>query len=359
MLQTPQNPWRKIRRIAVTMGDPCGVGPEIIVKAWQDSRLFRGILPVVLGDERALRRAIHLLKSPLRLELIGDPGELPRENPSNHLFLHPTSHLEDKDIPYGNPSENACRATIENIRMATRWTMDEKTDALCTCPVNKGALHRSGFSFPGHTEFIQSLTRSPHVVMMLAGSKLRVSLVTVHESLARVPALITEALVSKTVLITAEALKRDFGIPFPRIAVAGLNPHAGENARFGREELEIIGPALQRLEQASFLVSGPHPPDTVFYRAFQGDFDAVVAMYHDQGLIPLKLVHFEDGVNISLGLPVIRTSVDHGTAYDISGTGRASPVSLTAAIELAAQMSANRNRAKASHPDPPPRNDTA
>ncbi len=347
MLEESHESWRKKQRIGVTMGDPCGVGPEIIVGAWQNPRLFHGCLPVVLGDEAALRRAMRLLKSTLRLELIQDPSEFPAHNHPGHLFLCPTSRLGEEDIAYGNPSERTCRAVIENIRMATQWALDHKIDALCTCPVNKSALHRCGFPFPGHTEYVQSLTGSPHVVMMLAGARLRVSLVTVHEPLSRVPSLLTRDLITKTVLITAEGLRRDFGLNFPRIAVAGLNPHAGENARFGREELEIIKPSLQSLGETSFHVSGPHPPDTVFYRAFQGDFDAVVAMYHDQGLIPLKLVHFEDGVNITLGLPVIRTSVDHGTAYDIAGTGRASPLSLKAAMELAAQMALNRKRTKA------------
>lgn len=330
--------------IAVTMGDPCGVGPEIIVKAWQDHATFSQARPVVLGDEGALQRALDLLRSSLQLRQIGGSEELPEENPPGRLFFCTTSQLDASDIPYGNPSAEACRAIIENIRLATQWTLEQKADAICTCPVNKSVLHCNGFNFPGHTEFIQHLSGAPHVVMMLAGSKLRVALVTIHEPLSRVPTLLTLESVRKTILITAEGLHRDLGIPVPRIAVAGLNPHAGENGRFGREELDIIRPAVESLQGAFFEVSGPHPPDTVFHRAFHGGFDAVVAMYHDQGLIPLKLVHFEDGVNISLGLPIVRTSVDHGTAYDLAGTGRATPSSLKAAIQMAARMAKNRRR---------------
>ncbi len=330
-------------KLAVTMGDPCGVGPEIIVKAWESGR-FHGVTPVVLGDERPLRRAMALLRSSLKLKVARDAGDLAMDNPEGLLLLYPTSQLDESDIPCGNPSEKTCRAVMENIRLATHWAMEQKVHAVCTCPINKAALHRHGFHFPGHTEFIQHLTGSPQVVMMLAGSKLRVALVTIHEPLCRVPSLLTTERIRQTILVTAEALQRDFGIPNPHIAVAGLNPHAGENGRFGREELEIIEPALEALQGRSFRLSGPHPPDTVFYRAFSGSFHAVVAMYHDQGLIPLKLVHFEDGVNISLGLPIIRTSVDHGTAYDIAGSGRANPASLRAAIQLGTQMIVNRNR---------------
>ena len=201
---------------------------------------------------------------------------------------------------------------------------------------NKEQLHRHGFPFPGHTEFLRELTGAEDVVMMLAGPSLKVALATIHESLADVPGLLTKELLHKVIRITVESMLRDFGMKSPRIAVAGLNPHAGEAGKFGREEIEVIRPVIEQFEteieemgrhKTGFYprISGPWPPDTVFHRAVMDEFDAVVAMYHDQGLIPVKLAHFNDAVNVSLGLPIVRTSVDHGTAYDIAGTGTADP----------------------------------
>jgi 4-hydroxythreonine-4-phosphate dehydrogenase len=215
-------------------------------------------------------------------------------------------------------------------------------DAICTCPIHKANLHRHGFGFPGHTEFLRDLTTARRVVMMLAGPRLRVSLVTIHEALNRVPGLITPEGLAETIRITGESLVRDFGLPAPRIAVAALNPHAGEDGRFGTEERDVIEPTVKGLSGAGWSVHGPFSADTLFFRAFQGEFDAVVAMYHDQGLIPVKLAHFHEAVNVTLGLPIIRTSVDHGTAYDIAGTGTAHAGSLEAAVELAARMARHR-----------------
>ncbi len=182
------------------------------------------------------------------------------------------------------------------------------------------------------------------MVMMLAGPRLRVSLATIHHAIADVPWLLNREVLSTTIRITAEALVRDFGMQSARIGVAALNPHAGEEGKFGREEIDLIGPAVESFKDGLCSISGPHPPDTVFRRAYEGELDAVVAMYHDQGLIPIKLVHFHEAVNISLGLPIIRTSVDHGTAYDLAGTGKAHPGSLQAALRLASSMASNRRR---------------
>ncbi len=321
-------PERGKARIAVTMGDPSGVGPEIIVKALAAPETARTCEPVIVGDPLALRRAMDLLgKSPSDLA---------------EFRLIDTVSLSTSDIAFGSPSGAACRAVVSYIETAVRMAMAGEVDAVCTCPIHKGNLNRHGFSFPGHTEFLQSLTGSEDVVMMLAGPRLRVTLVTIHEALSAVPGLLTPERIQKTIRITGESLLRDFGLDRPRLAVAGLNPHSGEGGLFGREELEVIQPVVDSFQGSTYGVSGPHPPDTLFHRAYNGEFDVVVCMYHDQGLIPIKLVHFENAVNVSLGLPIIRTSVDHGTAYDIAGTGKADPGSLLEAIRLAASMARNR-----------------
>ena len=256
--------------------------------------------------------------------------------------------LSPEDIEFGKPSPAACEMAVSSIRTAVGLAGAGLADAVCTCPINKEQLHRQGFPFPGHTEFLRELTGAEDVVMMLAGPKLRVALATIHVPLADVPGLVTEELLRKVVRITAESMSLDFGIKSPRIAVAGLNPHSGEAGKFGREEIEVIRPVIEELvgHKSGFYarISGPWPPDTVFYRALSGEFDAVVAMYHDQGLIAVKLAHFNEAVNVSLGLPIVRTSVDHGTAYDIAGTGTAHPGSLVEAVNLAASIARNRER---------------
>jgi len=205
-------------------------------------------------------------------------------------------------------------------------------------------MHAAGFLFQGHTELLAEETKAPDYVMMLAGSRLRVCLVTIHVPLAQVSNSLTTEAVLKTILITEQALRDSFGISKPTLAVAGLNPHGGEKGLFGDEELRIISPAVQQAAQAGVHVSGPHPADTLFYWALKDRWDAVIAMYHDQGLIPFKMVHFSDGVNTTLGLPIVRTSVDHGTAYDIAGSGQADPGSLLAAIDMAAHQVRQRAR---------------
>jgi 4-hydroxythreonine-4-phosphate dehydrogenase len=217
---------------------------------------------------------------------------------------------------------------------------------MVTCPISKVLMHQAGYRYDGHTQLIAHLMKTDDYVMMLAGKALRVALVTIHCALKDVPGILNEDLVYGTIKITARALREDFGLKKPRLAVAALNPHAGEAGMFGSEEKEIISPALVRAGKEGFKVTGPLPADTLFYKAAGGQFDAVVAMYHDQGLIPLKLLHFSDAVNVTLGLPIIRTSVDHGTAYDIAGTGEADPSSLKAAIRMAAEMAGNRAKVK-------------
>ncbi len=347
------------------MGDPCGVGPEIIVKAF-DSPGFAGeCSALVIGDSLPLERAIKLLGSsavvlPITGQTLKSIGSGASGSAAGVIPLLSADRdessvrgLTQADIEFGKPTPAACETAVSCIRAAAKLACAGSVDAVCTCPINKEQLHRHGFPFPGHTEFLQELTGAEYVVMMLAGPTLRVALATIHESLARVPGLLTKELLRKVIHITLDSMLRDFGMRSPRIAVAGLNPHAGEAGKFGREEIEVIRPVIEQFEAEIEetgkhktglypRISGPWPPDTVFHRAVTGEFDAVVAMYHDQGLIPVKLVHFSEAVNVSLGLPIVRTSVDHGTAYDIAGKGLADPGSLMEAVSLAAFIARNR-----------------
>jgi 4-hydroxythreonine-4-phosphate dehydrogenase len=351
--------------VAITMGDPCGVGPEIIVKAFDSPRFAGECSALVVGERLPLERAIKLLGS--SAEILPITGQMLKSLRSGALRAwagviplfsaaqdeSPATGLTPADIEFGKPTPAACEAAVSCIRTAAGLACAGSVDAVCTCPINKEQLHRHGFPFPGHTEFLRELTGAEDVVMMLAGPSLKVALATIHESLADVPGLLTKELLHKVIRITVESMLRDFGMKSPRIAVAGLNPHAGEAGKFGREEIEVIRPVIEQFEaeieemgrhKSGFYprISGPWPPDTVFHRAVADEFDAVVAMYHDQGLIPVKLAHFNDAVNVSLGLPIVRTSVDHGTAYDIAGTGTAEPGSLMAAVSLAAAIARNR-----------------
>lgn len=317
--------------VALTCGEPSGVGPEIAVRARQ-----------VLGAR-------------LPFFLIGDPGHLP---PGSRwrAIAHPAQALDTDraDLPVlphpfpeparpGQPAPANAAAVIAVIERAARLVMDGTAAALCTLPIAKKALKDgAGFAFPGHTEFLAHLAGVPDVVMMLACAGLRAVPVTIHEPLARVPALLTPGLLDRTIRITHAALMADFGIAAPRIAVAGLNPHAGEGGAMGREEIEVIAPVLQHLSAQGFDLTGPLPADTMFHPAARARYDAAICMYHDQALIPVKTIDFAGGVNVTLGLPFVRTSPDHGTAFDIAGQGRADPTSLIAALELAAHMAAKR-----------------
>jgi len=327
--------------LAVTMGCPASIGPEIIV------RLFAGQLEkdeglsrcVIIGDLAVLRQAAADLGIALRAES-WRPGQSLQKN--TLPVLCPDHPLPGK-VTWGQPGLDTARAMISYIETAARGCMDKQFSGMVTCPISKEGLKRAGSPFPGHTEMLAHLTGTERFRMMLAGDRLRVVLVTIHEPLARVAALLSSERIQDCIAMTSQALERDFGISNPRIAVAGLNPHCGENGMFGNEEQEIIAPAVTSWRGPG-QVSGPWPPDTVFYQAMRGKYDAVVCMYHDQGLIPFKLLHFQDGVNVTLGLPIVRTSVDHGTAYDIAGQGIADTDSLKSAILLADMISHNRQQ---------------
>ena len=326
--------------IAITMGDPTGVGPEIIVKALSHKRTFRFCRPLVLGDGNIMARAIKLLKAALKINEIEHVEEGTYEHGTLNLIN--LSDINVDDAYYGMPTESCGKAMVSYIEKAVRLVLDDRIDAITTAPISKKALSDAGYSYPGHTELLAELTGSQEYLMMLAGERLKVTLVTIHCGLKEIFSLLTTEKILAAIKITQNALTKFFGEKKPKIAVAALNPHAGEGGLFGKEEEGIILPAVREAQRLGIAVEGPMPPDTLFYHAAQGTYSAVVSMYHDQGLIPLKLLHFEDAVNITLGLPIIRTSVDHGTAYDIAGTGKANPSSLLNALKLAASMAVQR-----------------
>ena len=325
--------------LGITMGDPAGVGPEIILKALSDTEIFDFCRPLIIGDPGAFSAPDGTPGSPNIREISsiaessGQPGT---------LELIAVTHLDPRLITPGRPSVEGGKSMVESIIRAVDLVKKGSLDGVVTCPINKHLMHQAGFKYDGHTQLLAHLTDCKEVVMMLAGDKLRVALVTIHCALKDVPCAIDMEAILRTLSITSDAMRRDFGIQNPRLAVAALNPHAGEEGLFGSEEELVISPAIKTAVEKGINAQGPFPADTLFYKAVSGQFDAVVCMYHDQGLIPLKLLHFSDGVNITLGLPIVRTSVDHGTAYDIAGKGIADASSLKAAIRTAADMARNR-----------------
>ncbi len=327
--------------IGVTMGDPCGVGPEIIVKALADPRVRTRCVPLVIGDCSALERATRICGAALPLRVIESVEEA-RLVEDGTIPLLQLTRLGEEDQVYGHPSPAAGAAVYDYISSATRLCLEGRLAAMVTAPISKEAMNRAGYHYPGHTELLAELCGTDSSVMMLAGELLRVSLVTIHEALRDVPSLISVERVLTTIRVTRDGLRLLTGKEHPRLAVLALNPHCGEGGLFGDEEARVIAPAIRAAQAEGIDARGPLSADTLFHFARQGDYDGVVAMYHDQGLIPLKLLHFDDGVNITLGLPIIRTSVDHGTAYDLAGTGRASSRSMLAAIVMALDMAARR-----------------
>ncbi|HPD14759.1 MAG TPA: 4-hydroxythreonine-4-phosphate dehydrogenase PdxA [Planctomycetota bacterium] len=332
--------------IAVTMGDPAGIGPEVVVKALADERVRAVCRPIVFGDEAALREAARRLG--LRADWLTIESDVRGVARRPYLDGLPasasTAVLDLGDCPpgllfAGKPTRDGGCASLRYVEQAAAAVRDGHADALATAPIHKQAIVMAGSPFAGHTDLLGHLLGVEHPVMMLVGGPLRVALVTHHIALADVPdAISTEAIVA-TASVVDDSLRSLFAIPEPRLAVCGLNPHASDGSRFGTEELRLIEPAVVRLRRAGIHARGPVPPDTCFHRAVNGrEFDAVICMYHDQGLIPLKLLAFDTGVNVTLGLPILRTSADHGTAYDIAGRGTASPNSMIEAILLAASM---------------------
>ncbi len=332
--------------LVITMGDPTGVGPEIIVKAALTGGFDDIGRPlVVAGDLAVLQRAADVCgckfasRSGSRVPLATDEISLG----SYPLPIRTCSRLDLSRQKYGQPGEASGRAMADYIAWACDACLAGDAAGMVTAPINKQALQAAGIDFPGHTELLAERCRVDEVVMMLSGERLRVCMVTTHCALREVPQRLSTERILTTIRIAATALQNQFGIVRPRLAVLALNPHAGEGGLFGDEEQRFILPAIEAARTEGIAASGPHSADTLFWFAIQGEYDAVVCMYHDQGLIPLKLLHFEDAVNVTLGLPIVRTSVDHGTAYDLAGTGQASSASLVAAVRMAVQMASKSN----------------
>ena len=305
--------------ILLTMGEPAGIGPEVARAAFDQLGGRVGKRPLKLvGDEAVFAGyAPHVIATKAKVAAV--PGK-------------------------PDPANNA--AVIEAIEIAVKACLAGEAAALVTAPIHKAVLMQTGFPFAGHTEFLGALTGARLAVMMLASDALRVVPLTIHTPLAKVPAAVTKEAILQTARITLEALKRDFGVAEPRLAVAGLNPHAGEDGKLGPEDNDVIAPAVALLRAEGHRVRGPLSADTLFHEEARKSYDAVLTMYHDQGLIPIKTLSFWDGVNVTLGLPIIRTSPDHGTAFDIAGTGKADVRSMIAAIRMAAAMADARANAR-------------
>ena len=339
---TPRPPVQPLAHtLALSLGDPAGIGPEIVVKAWRALR-NEAVPFFVVGDAQALASAPG---GGAPVQAISGPDEAAAAFPEALPVL---------DIPLrapvvaGKPDPGAADAVIRWIETAVGLALSGTAGGVVTAPIAKAPLYAAGFRFPGHTEFLGELTaatrhdgaRGP--VMMLTAGDLRTTLVTVHEPLAKVPAALTIEGIVNTGLVTAQAMRRDFGIAAPRIAVAGLNPHAGESGTIGQEETRVVTPAVRALRDLGVDARGPYPADSLFPAEVRATYDAAVCLYHDQALIPVKMLDFWGGVNVTLGLPIVRTSPDHGTAFDIAGRGIARPDSLIAAIRLAAEIAGRR-----------------
>ena len=324
--------------IALTMGDPAGIGPEVVAKAACHD-LAEFCVPVVMGDTGRLARAAEMAGVRVSFERVADPREATAASGRMAVLQVGTVPA---DLPFGQLLAAAGEAAYQYIAQAARLAVAGSVDAICTAPINKEALHAAGHRYPGHTELLADLTGTPEVSMMLTARNLRVIHVTTHVGLLDAVARIEPGLVYRTIRRGHDTLVAA-GLARPTIAVCGINPHAGEHGLFGRGEEEAkVTPAVERARAEGIAVHGPLPADTVFFRAGRGDFDLVVAMYHDQGHGPVKVLGLESGVNVTVGLPVIRTSVDHGTAFDIAGTGAADERSLLEALRQAAELATQR-----------------
>ena len=325
------------RPLAVSLGDPAGIGPEVVGKCWDHRDRF-GLPPfVAIGDPRSLAAVwdgpIATIDDPVEADSAFDVG----------LPILPIGSLE-KAIP-GHPDVAGAHCSLDALELAVGLARSGSAAAVVTGPVSKQQLYAIGFAHPGQTEFVaERCGVSPaNVAMMLAGPSLRTVPATTHVPIHRVSSMLSSSLIENRGRAALRGLQRNFGISDPRLAISGLNPHAGEGGALGREEIELIIPAIESLRAEGWRVTGPHPADTMFHTAARGQYDAALCMYHDQALIPLKALHFEDGVNITLGLPIVRTAPDHGTAFDIAGQDRADPRAMAAAIAMAAECASHRS----------------
>jgi 4-hydroxythreonine-4-phosphate dehydrogenase len=320
--------------IAVTMGDPAGIGPEIVARTFADPGFGDENRAFVIGDPAILERAIRLLDFPLVVKEISEPEDAAFDPGTVDVLA--VGEVPN-DLPFGVLDARAGDAAFRYVERATGLASEGRVGAIATAPLNKEAMHLAGHRYPGHTEILADLTGTEDYAMMLVTDELKVIHVSTHVSLREAIHRVQPER-ELAVIRLAHASMRRLGVENPKVAVAGLNPHAGENGLFGAEDAERIAPAVRAAQRDGIDASGPWPPDTVFLAARRGRFDAVVVQYHDQGHIPIKLLGFDTGVNVTIGLPFFRTSVDHGTAFDIAGTGEADPASLKAALALAAEL---------------------
>ena len=328
--------------IAVTMGDPAGIGPEIIARTFDEGAFRNHNRAIVVGDAGVLERAARLLDLALRANVVAEPEDA-RFEPGSVDVISETELPED--LPFGELDARAGDAAFRYVERATRLASEGRVGAIATAPLNKEAMHLAGHKYPGHTEILAELTNTKDYAMMLVTDELKVIHVSTHVSLREAIERARPERELAVIRLAHESLQR-LGVESPRVAVAGLNPHAGENGLFGTEDAEQIAPAVAAALEEGIDATGPHPPDTVMMRARTGAYDIVVVQYHDQGHIPIKLMGFDTGVNVTVGLPFFRTSVDHGTAFDIAGTGKADPVSLRAALDLARRLAGSEERAE-------------
>ncbi len=321
--------------LAITLGDPAGIGPEVVLKALAHDEVYERSRPLVVGDRRILERAAGWLGQSVDFDVIADPTA--GAYTPGRVTLLDLENAPTEQIPVGAVSATGGAAAVEYVFRACDLAMAGAVDAVVTAPLNKAAMNLAGFGYAGHTELLTERTGAERVSMLLIGPNLRIVHVSTHVGLEEAIARVTPERVEAVIQLAHDACGA-LGIAHPRIAVAGLNPHASEGGLFGDEEAARIEPAIRAARARGLDVSDPQPPDTVFLRATKGAYDIVVAQYHDQGHIPMKLLAFDSGVNVSYGLPIIRTSVDHGTAFDIAGQGIASESSMLAAIDVAVQM---------------------
>jgi 4-hydroxythreonine-4-phosphate dehydrogenase len=322
--------------LAVSLGDPAGIGPEVIAKCWDNRDRFELSPFVAIGDPRSVRAVWDG-----QIATIDDPREADSAFDLGLPLIQIPSPEEDRP---GHPSVAGAHCSLDALEIAVGLARSGSASAVVTGPVSKGQLYSIGFRHPGQTEFVAERCgiAAANVVMMLAGPTLRTVPVTTHIALRDVPDALSSGLIESRARTTLRGLQRNFGIAEPRLAITGLNPHAGEGGLLGLAEVEVIEPAIASLRAEGWRVSGPHPADTLFHETARARFDAALCMYHDQALIPVKALHFVDAVNITLGLPIIRTAPDHGTAFDIAGQDQADPRPMAAALRLAAQCAANR-----------------
>lgn len=333
--------------LGITMGDPAGIGPEVIAKALAGRQLQRLCFPLVIGSYPVMERTVKALR--LKLNVVPVHGHDPVPKKGNTVAVLDPLERPLKKFKPGVAAAETGAASVAFIKKAVHLAEIGCIDGIVTAPINKEAINMAGCHYPGHTELLADLTKTEESGMMIVGGPLRIMFVTTHVAIKDLPRLLTKAKIEKGIRLAYQALTELYGIKKPRIGVAALNPHAGEHGLFGNEEARIILPAARAAQARGILASDPLPADTLFGKAAKGQYDGIVALYHDQGLIPLKLVAFGTCVNLTVGLPIIRTSVDHGTAFDIVGKGLADPGSLLEAVKLAAVLAAKRKAKSPMH----------